>query len=322
MSHRPSAALPVASIGLADKSTAKSKTYPPIRAGQTVSEALAAIFDHELCHLLAWEDAARTGHDIEGVHQVRVSFRRMRSALSLFRRVLPREMRKAWSARMRQLVEVTGTARDLDVLLDESLCAFQARCSHVGAAAFREAVEQRRALAYARVRETLDSQSYSDFKQDFAAWIVGRAWETAEIPAKKAKILEMAIAAVARELLARTDAKVRELGADADRDDPVAMHRLRIECKKLRYSAEFFYHLFGDMNDFIANLKGLQDVLGVMHDFAVTPGLLDDVLDGYSAPALRAYGDALLLWRSRENEAKKRAFHAEWRAFANAKHPW
>ena len=58
------------------------KIYPPVHAGQTVSEALVVILDHDLRHLLAWQDKAYNWDDIEGVHQVRVSFRRIRSALS------------------------------------------------------------------------------------------------------------------------------------------------------------------------------------------------------------------------------------------------
>ena len=44
------------------------------------------------------------------------------------------------------------------------------------------------------------------------------------------------------------------------------MHKLRIECKKLRYAAEFFMPVFAGMDDFIGHMKGLQDLLGVMND--------------------------------------------------------
>ncbi len=58
----------------------KSKTPAPVTANQSVSEAFATIMRHNFEYLLQWEEAARSWEDIEGVHQFRVTVRRMRSA--------------------------------------------------------------------------------------------------------------------------------------------------------------------------------------------------------------------------------------------------
>jgi CHAD domain-containing protein len=55
-------------------------------------------------------------------------------------------------------------------------------------------------------------------------------------------------------------------------DNPVIkLHRLRIECKRLRYLLEFFSSLFpeNEINLTIQHLKKLQDVLGLYHDCIV-----------------------------------------------------
>jgi CHAD domain-containing protein len=298
------------------------KIYPPVHAGQTVSEALIVILDHDLRHLLAWQDKAYNWDDIEGVHQVRVSFRRIRSALSLLRSALQREVRQTWSARIKTLVEPTGPARDLDVLLNEALPAFETEHSLPGAEAFRELVEEKRASAYAQIRELLDGQAYKDFKREFAEWIDSRGWETGDLTGKQRKRLGKDVRSVAHKLLESQDKKALELGEAADQDDPTAMHRLRIECKKLRYATEFFYHLFDGMDSFVEHMKGLQDVLGAMHDIAVMGGMIDHLLEGRTEPELRRFADELVRWRTHENEAKKQAFGQHWRDFTDARRPW
>ena len=68
----------------------KPKKVVPIFASQSVGEVFATILKHNFDHLAEWEQAARSWENIEGVHQVRVSFRRMRSALSAFRTAIPK----------------------------------------------------------------------------------------------------------------------------------------------------------------------------------------------------------------------------------------
>jgi CHAD domain-containing protein len=53
----------------------------PVHTGLTVSEALAEILCHDFQAMLSWEEQARSWDDTEGVHQMRVSSRRMRAAL-------------------------------------------------------------------------------------------------------------------------------------------------------------------------------------------------------------------------------------------------
>ena len=58
------------------------------------------------------------------------------------------------------------------------------------------------------------------------------------------------------------------------------LHRLRIECKKLRYSLEFFSSLYDQehMKQFIKQLKMLQDNLGDFNDLSVQQSMLADLL--------------------------------------------
>jgi CHAD domain-containing protein len=50
------------------------------------------------------------------VHQARIALRRLRSALSLFRAVLPLNQVRMFQTRLRALAATLGEARDLDVM--------------------------------------------------------------------------------------------------------------------------------------------------------------------------------------------------------------
>ena len=60
-------------------------------AHQTVEDAFQCILRAALASVKQWEHTAIAGEDPEGVHQVRVSLRRMRSALGVFRPAIPPE---------------------------------------------------------------------------------------------------------------------------------------------------------------------------------------------------------------------------------------
>src|SRR5690606_10514 len=71
----------------------------------------------------AWQRALRLAAEdpVEGVHQVRVTMRRLRSLLQLFAPVLGQDFRAVWRRRLGDNARRLGTARDLDVLCDQLL---------------------------------------------------------------------------------------------------------------------------------------------------------------------------------------------------------
>ncbi|HEY5720202.1 MAG TPA: CHAD domain-containing protein [Gammaproteobacteria bacterium] len=294
----------------------------PVRHGQTVSVAFATVLAHNFARLQAWEPAAREGADPEGVHQVRVSLRRLRSACSTFGVAVPKRATRAWRQRMRELAGALGTARDLDVLRDEVLAPLAEHLPLPGAAAFGAAVARARADAQGAVLAMLDGSDYADFKAGFPGWVAAREWERAVRARPRRQRLRLPVEGFAAELLQRQLGQVAACGDAVDPADPAAMHRLRIECKKLRYLAEFFRGLFTDMEPFIAALKQLQDLLGVMHDCAVSPALVERVVGTADDGELRRYAAGVVGWRSREYQALAAGFAERWQAFRAAPLPW
>ena len=300
----------------------KAKNLAPVTVQQTVSDAFRDVLTHNLGLLAAWEEAARIGDDIEGVHQLRVAFRRLRSALRVFRAAVPRAATQAWADEMRWLANQLGPARDLDVFIDEGLHALSGKLPLPGEEKLAELTQRHREQAYQPVREMLASNRYGAFKQNFSGWLETEGWLNEELTDQHRQRLEKPVVPFARRLLTRQRRKVVATGEEIDQNVPEQMHLLRIACKRLRYAAEFFRPLFEDMDVFIDHLKQLQDLLGVMNDVAVMHQLLETLLTGETDPETLQYAGALVGWRTRQYYEIKNSFNERWAEFIEAEQPW
>lgn len=301
----------------------ESKTPAPVTADQSVSDAFATIMRHNFDYLLTWEETARSWENIEGVHQFRVTLRRMRSALSLFRGAIPKSTRKHWSDELRWVAGELGLARDLDVFISEGLSTIAEDLPLSGAENLLRLAEARRAEVYTQqVQAMLDSDRYRRFRGEFPVWFERKQWEDAAPSKKESKALSKNLATFSRELMDKQERKVLAAGSHVDRYAANEMHSLRIECKKLRYAAEFFRPLFMGMDDFIAHMKGLQDLLGLMNDVSVMKQLLDDLLKEQTDHEILVYAGGLIGWRTCDYHHMLNRFDVFWEEFLEAKHPW
>jgi CHAD domain-containing protein len=67
----------------------------------------------------ALHGAVLTNFDVDAVHDMRVSSRRLRTAMQTFRPCFPRKTFKVHSDCMKAVADLLGEVRDRDVLLDE-----------------------------------------------------------------------------------------------------------------------------------------------------------------------------------------------------------
>lgn len=301
----------------------KSKDPAPINENQSASEAAATIFKHYFEYLLEWEDSAKSWDDIEGVHQVRVSFRKIRSAFSLFRGAIPKAVSKPLNEEIRWIAGAMGPARDLDVFIDEGLGSIRGKLPFSGEQKLIDLALEARAKTYTeQVRPMLESERYAQFKSMFQEWYESRAWEGVELSAKQQANQQMKLAKYSRKLLDKQERRVLDLGTNIDRNDAPEMHRLRIECKKLRYAADFFQPLYPGIDKFIAHMKGLQDILGVMNDISVMHKLLSSLLADTNDHETLEYAGAIVGWRTCEFYHQLENFDRYWDEFTEATHPW
>ena len=279
---------------------------------QTVEEAFEHILRSDLNAIEEWEPVALAGEDIEGVHQVRVGLRRMRSALTVFASAVPRRVARPVAKELRWAAKAMDRARDLDVYIAEALSSAPAKKS---AKQLKNIAKQRREEAYVRLRKLLRGKRYLGFKDNLNHWLDSRGWRVG-LSAEEQKGLRRKVSPFASRVLEQHRDKVLEHGKKIDSLSGDDLHRLRIDCKKLRYATEFFGPLYGDrMQDSTKRLKALQDVLGTLHDTAVMTGLQRDLLKGPGKSKLKRMARTLADKRGKEAEEIKKTLVERWTAY-------
>jgi triphosphatase len=306
-------------------------TPPPARKPQKLrldpsvplDDAFATILRSCLRHLLDSLPAAEDGRNPEGIHQLRVSLRRLRSALDLMRSVGSLSKLESLRSDARWLAQNVSTARDWDIFQTETLPTIAKACSSVvGFDALGEATEKRRGAAYAKARFVLVDRRCSSFVIELGGWIEARGWRGDLVTEDLRQLAEPTINFASR-ILAGQHAKVLKRGRHFKSLTPEKRHRLRIAVKKLRYHADFLLPLYGQRKSakrFSDRLAGLQDELGAYNDMATTASLLGG-LDAVSSDSFTASA-AITGWQAHAMTGAEARLRDAWRGFAKTKVPW
>jgi triphosphatase len=250
---------------------ATHKALPVAAAeGASLEDLLAAVAESGLAQLVANEPAAALGIDPEGVHQMRVGARRLRSALAFFGPVLPERQRTWLREELRWLTGELGPVRDLDVFVTELLDPLvESDRPDGGLARLRVAAQEVRSEAQRRAVVALESPRWPRLVLETGAWIARRAWREQALDENSAKLFLPAPLFVAP-LLERRHKRARRLGRHLAEASTEERHRLRIRLKKLRYAAEFTacLHPGKQAERYARRLARLQDALGHLNDVA------------------------------------------------------
>ncbi|MFO1047820.1 MAG: CHAD domain-containing protein [Geminicoccaceae bacterium] len=294
----------------------------------SVEDALQAILGACVRHWLDNEAATADARDPEGLHQLRVALRRLRSALTLFKPALAPQAQAQWSGELRWLLGPTGPARDLDVFATETVAPLrEARPDDHALAVLLELADDARWKAQHALRDSLATERHGDVAFGLACWVACRGWrQGADIDvllAQRQPVRDFAVA-----ILAKRHRQVRRRGRKFASLAPVARHELRILFKKLRYGTEFFASLFPgrELDRYRAAAARMQDLLGTLNDVAVAQHVVDDLLAGTEpgprqrAAALGA-GQVLGWYAHHARDLDPRAIEA-WEEFREAEPFW
>jgi len=308
----------------------KARTAPeaePIHldATTTLGSAVASIVHECVLHIARSADYARKSDDPEGIHQLRVGIRRLRAALSIFRRLDPGRRRPAVASKLRALQQELGAAREWDVLIEETIGPLRHRLrDRQGLRKLINGAEAKRAEAYQRARAALRDTRYTKLVLELEGRIdgyFGLSMSRSQ-KARSGKItLTSPAASFALDVLRSRHAKVRRLGKKLRRLDSQELHKLRIRIKKLRYAVEFFGDLWPGRRArrYLSALKTLQQVLGTAHDTSVAIGLIAELgrTAGHDVePAVAVVRDWAATSLERNHLAKL------WRRFAKRRVFW
>ncbi|WGF86768.1 CYTH and CHAD domain-containing protein [Marinivivus vitaminiproducens] len=292
-----------------------------LHPGMRVDDAVHAILGGCVRHWLDNEAATADARDPEGLHQLRVALRRLRSAMSLMKPAISPPVRDRWNDELRWLLGPLGPARDLDVFVTETLAPVrEANPDDPDLGALIELAEDRRAQAHHTVRETLASERYGDLAFTFACWVGRSGW--CRIDDIDARVLQREpITGFADAILAKRYRKARKQGRGFEHLAAEDRHELRIAMKKLRYGAEFFGDLYPgkDTGAFRKAASRMQDVLGHMNDVAVARHVVDDLLEDVPSGARQrsaALGAGQVIgWYKRQAQDLEPEARELWRAF-------
>lgn len=243
-----------------------------LRGKMSLAQALELIFADCLHQISGNARGVCASEKVECVHQMRVGLRRLRSACTLFRRVLvlPPELKQeiAW------LGAALGPARDWEVLASSTLPRI---CADLPPGVNLDKLQARVQLQAGRARKraalAVKDARFAIFLADFQGWVRSLS----ALPE-----LQHSLRQFATPLAIRKMRRLQDLGQGLLQANQEQRHALRISAKKVRYLLEFFSSLYpapGVMR-YVASLSRLQDELGLMNDAYVADGLLAGLAQG------------------------------------------
>jgi CHAD domain-containing protein len=290
VARRLAAALPLLppsqSLGAEALSLATGQVPPPRRHGAPdTSEAVSAetCFIMAIGHLLEVAlhvaPIARAGLESEGVHQLRVALRRLRSLLKVFRPITGCKQGRALDGALKEMLGHLGPARDWDVFLAgigadmPALLPEDRRLKSL-----LRAAEAKRQAAYAVLAEALDGPGWRAAVISGLAFLLEKPWR-AGAGDERLGLLEAQPQDFAALVLDKRWQRLLEAGSEIETLPPEALHELRLDAKRLRYAAEVFAPVFPRKaaRRFQRRLAALQEELGRSNDAAVARSLVQSL---------------------------------------------
>ncbi|MEF8708331.1 MAG: CHAD domain-containing protein [Candidatus Accumulibacter propinquus] len=234
-----------------------------------------------LSQLQGNERGLRESNAPEFIHQARVAMRRLRSAIRLWRPLLPEEYVNNFDPRWRTLANQLGDTRNWDVFITEILPPISK--------AFPDHSDLQRLVGQAMshlagcrkaAQEVMTSPTYSQLLLEFTAATV--ALEESKKPP---------LTVFAPRSLNKRAKRVAALALETRDSDPEARHALRVALKRLRYALEFFAPLFPArrLQRYHQSAAGLLDLLGRMNDNVVAEQLAVAAQPGHHSDLVRAW---------------------------------
>jgi triphosphatase len=238
-----------------------------------LGELAYAVLRRQLAVLRAKEPGTRLGEDPEELHDMRVASRRLRAALDLFADVLPIRAR-SFRSELGWLAGVLGVVRDLDVQLDAQAAMVEPGQEAIWAD-LTTVLLRERAAARGAMLAALDSARWERL-------VNGMATMVQQGPFRRSTTTRLAALIAVPELINTTHTAVVKAARRAKRSREAAdFHRLRIRCKRLRYSLEFSEELYdGRTSRYTRQLAKLQNQLGLFQDAEVAATRLADLATG------------------------------------------
>ncbi len=261
--------------------------------------------------------------DTEFLHDFRVAVRRTRSALRQLKSVFPPEANRRFRKDFSFVGKLSNQLRDLDVyLLNEG--TYKAMLPD----GLRGDIEplfahlrEKRSRALREVTRGLETETYRQILKGWDDFLREPPQGSPESPHTGPYVIDVA----RKRIYKKYRRIVKDGNAILENTQDELLHRLRIQCKELRYLLEFFSSLFPPKKTsaLIEQLKKLQDNLGDFNDFCVQEEYLLKVADELAVTDLPAKKTLVAIGSlvgtlDRKRQAAKGKFSKTFQAFASS----
>jgi inorganic triphosphatase YgiF len=312
--------IPKAVRALGPHATSEPDPPSPLEAGPNEPGSLAVqnALVRGVRRLIRNDPLARLG-DPEGVHQMRVAARRLRSDLRTFAPLIDPEWADAIITDLRWLGETLGVVRDLDVMtarLHSSADGLEMQLKPL----FEE-LERRHEEARLGLLNALQDRHYTEVLERLVEGAANPVFT--DYAATESQDALPQLVASHWEKLAKAARNLR--GDDPDED----FHRVRIQAKKTRYAAEAVApalkpSVAKEATQFADKVAELQDVLGAHQDSSVAHDLVLEVANNSDAdPAFLVAAGQLAERQSSDGRARRASFREVWADLDRKKmHRW
>ncbi|MFI5956723.1 CHAD domain-containing protein [Cryptosporangium sp. NPDC051539] len=250
---------------------------PKGKKRSTVGDAVVVHLREQADTLLAYDPRVRRDEP-DAVHKMRVSTRRLRSALQTFGTVVDRRATRPLTDELKWLAGVLGEARDLEVLRERfaSQVAATADDLVIGPVQARITghLAHRQAEARDHVLEALNSERYFALL-DALDGLVDDPPLRGGSRRPAGKELPRTLRKSHRRVSRRVSAAV-DLGPGPERDH--ALHEARKAAKRARYAGELARPALGrTAKRFAGEMEGVQEELGAHQDSVVARRVLREI---------------------------------------------
>jgi CHAD domain-containing protein len=244
-----------------------------VKAGMPAGKAASRILDAKIRNVREHVPAAMVG-DIDGIHDMRVSVKRLRESMRLFRKLLPTKRRQRIFPEVELLNDTLGEVRERDVLAldaEEFARDIVDDGGLLSAATGAWKLERDEAFAHLlKVWSRMTGEGFFDALEE-----VARRTGTRGRKANRLAVDRFAYDAIRRRM-EHVDARLQPA---LEGDDPALLHRLRIGIKRLRYAMEPFRDVLPGLAEPYTLASDAQELLGLTHDLDVLRQRLSAHLD-------------------------------------------
>ena len=275
---------------------------PILMQDDSMAVAGSKIMHKDFLQLLEHQSGILSDATPLDIHQMRVASRRMRSMFVLLDTYYKSKRIAPFVRHLKKLASHLGKVRDLDVMI-ENLRIYEAEQTEDNIAKIIELLAKRRAKDQKRLAKFLQEPAHTEFVDDFSKLLSKPNKVAANIKPHPVKPYQLRHALPA--IIAEPLALVRAYEMVIDEAETKTLHQLRIEFKHLRYLISGFADILGSSaEDFINDLKVIQDYMGELNDLTVAQAYLADLLDNkkYSKDVRTALQEYLTKCAEREQE--------------------